>query len=397
MINKLLNELWKEPSGNRNYYTPTDFKNCISRMNPLFKGIAANDSKDLIIFLYETMHNEINKKGQYNCNNMNDDLSLFRNNYYSNNSSFLIDTFYFEQQSELCCLNCNFSKVSYNISNIIIFPLEKVREYMIKKSKDGFMFVSLENCFEYYQEKENLTNQNQIFCNNCHKTSNATTGNNLFTGPQVMTIILNRGKGLEFEVNFEYPPYINIDKYVITKASNGTKYKYELICVLSHYGDSNMSGHFIAFCKSPVDGKWYCYNDAIVTQTDEPKSQNDGNLNGIPYVLFYQRTDLDKLQKPHNNNYSNNWISNKKNEDINKKINETKNITLNFNYNEKEYYLEVDEKIKIEDLINNLYKKFRIPRNCSIFFQNQNDCIGLEGHNTIYDYNIQDGNTLTIV
>ena len=37
-FNKLLNELWKEPSGNRNYYTPTDFKNCISRMNPLFKG-----------------------------------------------------------------------------------------------------------------------------------------------------------------------------------------------------------------------------------------------------------------------------------------------------------------------------------------------------------------------
>ena len=158
-----------------------------------------------------------------------------------------------------------------------------------------------------------------------------------------------------------------------------------------------MSGHFIAFCKSPVDGKWYCYNDAIVTQTDEPKSQNDGNLNGIPYVLFYQRTDLDKLQKPHNNNYSNNWISNKKNEDINKKINETKNITLYFNYNEKAYYLEVDEKIKIEDLINNLYKKYRIPKNCSIFFQNQNDCIGLEGHKTIYDYNIQDGNTLTII
>jgi uncharacterized ubiquitin-like protein YukD len=267
---------------------------------------------------------------------------------------------------------------------------------MVRKSKDGLMFVSLENCFEYYQEKEYLSNDNQIYCNSCNTRSNATTGNKLYTCPQVMTIILNRGKGLEFDVNFEYPPYINIDKYVVTKASNGTTYKYELIGVLSHYGESSMAGHFIAFCKSPVDGNWYCYNDAIVTETDEPKNQINGNFDGIPYVLFYQRTDLNKIQKPNNNNISNNFISSKKNENINK-INDTKNIILNFNYDEKQFSLDVDEKIKIKDLINNLFKKYRIPKNCSIFFQNQNDCIELEGHKTIYDYNIQDGNTLTII
>ena len=62
---KLLNNLWKEPVNNKKYYTPTDFKNLISELNPLFKGIAANDSKDLIIFIYETIHNEINKKNNY--------------------------------------------------------------------------------------------------------------------------------------------------------------------------------------------------------------------------------------------------------------------------------------------------------------------------------------------
>ena len=128
-FNKLVNNLWKEKSGNKNYYTPTDFKNCISKMNPLFEGIAANDSKDLIIFLYETMHNEINKKDQFKIINAGDELSLFRNDYYSKNSSFLIKTFYFEIQSEMKCKNCQFNKSSYNIANIIIFPLEKVREY----------------------------------------------------------------------------------------------------------------------------------------------------------------------------------------------------------------------------------------------------------------------------
>ena len=43
------------------FYPPENFKKIISEMNPLFKGIAANDPKDLILFLLETMHKELNK------------------------------------------------------------------------------------------------------------------------------------------------------------------------------------------------------------------------------------------------------------------------------------------------------------------------------------------------
>ena len=199
----LLNSLWKDSSKGKKYFTPTDFKNRISIMNPFFEGIEANDSKDLIIFLYETMHNEINKPNQYDPNNnynQNNEFQLFRQKYYSNNSSFLIDTFYFEQQSILGCLNCGFLKFSYNITNIFIFPLEKVREYMVKKCPNRFINMTLENCFENYQEPEILSGANQIFCNICHFMSNANTQNKIFTSPEVMTIILHRGKGLEFQV-----------------------------------------------------------------------------------------------------------------------------------------------------------------------------------------------------
>ena len=40
-------------------YPPNNFKELISSMNPLFKGVAANDPKDLILFILETMHNEL--------------------------------------------------------------------------------------------------------------------------------------------------------------------------------------------------------------------------------------------------------------------------------------------------------------------------------------------------
>ena len=84
--------------------------------------------------------------------------------------------------------------------------------------------------------------------------ADASAKNLLFTSPEVITFIINRDKGSEFEINFEYPLFLDIDKYVIKKADNDNN-KYELICVLS---ESSISGHFIAICKSPTDGNWHC-------------------------------------------------------------------------------------------------------------------------------------------
>ena len=62
---------------------------------------------------------------------------------------------------------------------------------------------------------------------------NASNGNKLSTIPEIMTIVLIRGNGIEFDVNFEYPLKINIDKYVFDKDCKNNDY--ELICVLNTY------------------------------------------------------------------------------------------------------------------------------------------------------------------
>ena len=46
-----------------------------------------------------------------------------------------------------------------------------------------------------------------------------------------------------------------------------------------------MGGHFIADCKH-FDGKWYCFNDGLVTGPNYKYSKQ-----GIPYILFYQNAD----------------------------------------------------------------------------------------------------------
>ena len=112
----------------------------ISNLNPLFKGIQANDSKDLIIFIYETLHNVLNNRTSNNIylNNINNqhipaELKLFRQNYFSQNNSIMTKTFYCEQSSNLTCFSCNYNKVSFNTINFLIFPLEKIRLYLKKE------------------------------------------------------------------------------------------------------------------------------------------------------------------------------------------------------------------------------------------------------------------------
>jgi uncharacterized ubiquitin-like protein YukD len=250
---------------------------------------------------------------------------------------------------------------------------------MTTKNPKGFLSVNLTDCFENYQQEELLTGENQIFCNNCHRMSNASTANKMNTCPEVMTIILNRGKGLEFDVNCEYPLYLDINNYIIEKSNSG-KDEYELICVLSHYDLSEMSRHFIAFCKSPVNKKWYYYNDAHVSECGAPTSQGNGYFEGIPYVLFYQKCNKNKFKK----------FKKKDIKDPNK-------ISLNFNYNDKQFFLEVDKDIKIKNLIKSIIKEFNINENIKLYLQTDNELISLTPKTSIEDYDIKDGTVLTII
>jgi hypothetical protein len=59
------------------YYEPNDFKNTISWKNPLFKGINANDSKDLINFMLEEMNQELcHLTHKLNDNNQRNNIQI---------------------------------------------------------------------------------------------------------------------------------------------------------------------------------------------------------------------------------------------------------------------------------------------------------------------------------
>ena len=387
---ELINSLWTE--SDKGYFTPTNFKNLISKLNPLFEGIQANDSKDLIIFIYETIHNELNNPNinnnyLYNLYNIPEELRLFRESYYSKNNSIISNIFYSEQSSNLKCCSCGVNKLSFNIISFLIFPLEKVRQHLMKVKNGNLKCVTLDNCFEQNENKEMLYGQNQIFCNSCHKNSNAESYNRLYNCPEVLTIILNRGKGLEFEVEFKYPLYINIEKYVEDKNCNTN---YELIGLITHLGESGMSGHFIAYCKSPVDNNWYCYNDAQVTKCDNPEKEI--NSCGIPYVLYYQ-----KLNTSFPKTIFETTPKDGPKDNINTNTNNDQ-FVLYFTYDDKEGYIELNEDDLFDNAINTILKKYDwVPRTgVGFMLQRGDNMTEIEKYKTIRENGLKYGEKIII-
>ena len=154
----LIEKLWPDNYENivQKYYAPYEFKKKIADMNDLFKGIAANDSKDLVNFIIMTLHEELNRvKTNIIINNeiidqTNKELVLqnFAKEFTEKNQSIISDIFYAMNCTITECCNCHVKLYNYQIYFFLIFPLEEVRK---------FKFNS-----QFNNNQNNMNNQNQI-------------------------------------------------------------------------------------------------------------------------------------------------------------------------------------------------------------------------------------------
>ena len=295
------------------YYAPNNFKNTISQMNPLFKGIAANDAKDLVNFLIMTLHEELNKipknQNEENVGNIFEDqrnkqlmLQNFSKNFVKTHNSFISNFFYALNYNRTQCSLCRALTYNYQIYFFLIFPLEEVRKYKLMGNNGAFNFnqnineVNIKDCFEFDQKENIMSGDNAMYCNYCKQTCASFMSTILATGPEILIIILNRGKGNEFKVKLNFSEKLDLSNYIELKET-GTQY--ELFGVITHIGESSMSGHFIAYCKDLWDNTWYKYNDAIVSTVGDFNSEVVNFA--MPYVLFYKKTDNNMFQNNNKN------------------------------------------------------------------------------------------------
>ena len=337
----LINNLWKKK---QKWYPPTEFRKRLADMNSLFKEGTPNDAKDLLTYILMQLHDELNLYDAKNSNNNNFNgdenvsqyneaqvLQNFVKSFFGTNKSVLSDHFFGIQESKFLCLGCakrfqGFNppfKYNFQTFNFLIFPLEEIRIFKSKNNMSNNMLminnmylnqfnmnnmnpfggnniiinniilpnnnnnsVTIYDCFNYFQKEEIFQGDNAMWCNDCNGLIPCKNNTIIYTGPNILIIILNRGVGIQFKVKLEFYESINLDNYIAKK--DRINMIYDLYGVVTHLGESGASGHFVAACKSPCkDNRWYRFNDAIVTPINN--IQSDIINFGMPYILFYKK------------------------------------------------------------------------------------------------------------
>ena len=332
-------------------YSPYNFKEIISRKNPLFEGVNPNDSKDLFYFLLEEMNYEFNQislkiKNNINCNinlyldninksNKNLILKKFIKEYSLKNNNIIPELFFSIVEIEIICKNCHNYNYNYQTIYSLEFNLEKIYDkiYGQENFSSNKKILSLDECLLNYNETYLYKPEDGLYCAICKCPTESIYNNRIYSLSPILIIILNREKDNKFKCDVDFPENINISKYIQCPESN---YNYSLIGIVSHLG--SMSGHFISYCKHLITNEWYCYNDEIVSRCEE---QFNNKRKGTPYILIYESTqenknilfyeDFPKNEKIIFNNYVLN--NNLKNNNNIVNLNNSNNINYQYIFN----------------------------------------------------------------
>ncbi|KAK5858702.1 hypothetical protein PBY51_002823 [Eleginops maclovinus] len=154
---------------------------------------------------------------------------------------------------------------------------------------------SVEEGFEMLFQTNSYSGDNMVYCNECEKKTEATSGCDMETFPQNLILLLKR-----FEFDFSTMSYFKSDccvdvPYTLQKKDK----KYTLYGMVNHYG-SLRGGHYTATILSDEDKTWYEFNDAHVDKVEEQHLAKPGTYSSSSaYLLVYRG---DRHPKPNKSN-----------------------------------------------------------------------------------------------
>ena len=261
------------------------------------------EPKDLIIFLLDRLHKELNlSKSQsiINSNNSEDIstqldknkmLNIFIDEFKEHYKSIISDLFYGVHAIANKCSKCFNTKYNFQVYNFIEFHLEAINQFYFENGKRNnySMYnnknpdIDLYECFDYLNRIDLINGNNKIFCNICNYAFESYYQSSLFSIPNYLIIILDRGKIDLYQCNVNFPETLYLYSYAEFKSSN---LQYELYSVICPLVESSKKDHFVAYCKNRLDKKWYLYDDDLVSLSQNPSDFKKDTAN----ILFYKIT-----------------------------------------------------------------------------------------------------------
>lgn len=129
--------------------------------------------------------------------------------------------------------------------------------------------ITLDECLDEFERAEILSEQDMWYCPRCKEHRRASKKFDLWKSPDYLVAHLKRFSSsgyrrdkLDIQVDFPIEG-LDLTSRVIQK-EEGRDEIYDLVAVDDHYGGLG-GGHYTAYGKNYVDGRWYNYNgkDAV--------------------------------------------------------------------------------------------------------------------------------------
>nr|XP_005559601.1 PREDICTED: ubiquitin carboxyl-terminal hydrolase 8 isoform X3 [Macaca fascicularis] len=233
----IMKALW---TGQYRYISPKDFKITIGKINDQFAGYSQQDSQELLLFLMDGLHEDLNK-GQF--------------------------------KSTVQCLTCHKKSRTFEAFMYLSLPLASTSK------------CTLQDCLRLFSKEEKLTDNNRFYCSHCRARRDSLKKIEIWKLPPVLLVHLKRfsydgrwKQKLQTSVDF---PLENLDlsQYVIGPKNNLKKYN--LFSVSNHYGGLD-GGHYTAYCKNAARQRWFKFDDHEVSDISVSSVKSSA-----AYILFY--------------------------------------------------------------------------------------------------------------
>ena len=284
--NNLRKMLWE----NNCIISPNKFIKTIQKIAELknieiFTGFSQNDVAEFLLFLIDCFHNSLAREIKMNISgnpeNDTDELAIkcfnMIKNMYTKEYSEIWNVFYAVHVSEIISLETG-EKIKQTPEPYFMIDLPIPQD---NKSP------TLIDCLNLYIEGEELKDENAWFNDETKEKINIKKKILFWSFPNILAIDFKRfnSRNQKNQILIDFPlDNLDLSNYVIGYKKNS--YIYELFGVCNHSG-SAYGGHYTSYVKN-ANGKWYHFNDTIVTEV----SLVEAIVSAKAYVLFYRKKQI---------------------------------------------------------------------------------------------------------
>ena len=284
----IIRALWR---GDFQHISPRNFKQTVGRINGLFAGSDQQDSSELLLFLLDGLHEDLNRIAWHERPTIpeqkNDNLTDERaakmawTNHQSLNDSVMVTLFQGQLKSTVMCLTCHKKSVTFDPFVYLSLPVPS-----------SSRTCTVGDCLSLFLREERMSGSSQWNCPQCKCARDAVKKIDVWKLPVILLIHLKRFShdGFRYRkitaaVDF---PLNRLDMRDFAQGPTADQI-YDLYAVSNHYGTME-GGHYTAYAKNPITRSWHKFDD------HEVSALSPGDVrSSAAYILFYTSKEFSKV------------------------------------------------------------------------------------------------------